>query len=100
MSPSVRRARTARELSRRVERFGQYHPATFAAYARAFVAWQGRIRPPRIEPEALTLPGTEDGVKRLQWLVKELPKAYTVAQLRAFGNSGWDNRSMRRRKRL
>lgn len=80
MSPGVRRARTLRTLTQRVNTFGRYHPATFAAYARAFVAWNGRVKPPRCEDASHC----------------GLAAAYTTAQLRAYGANGWSNRHRRK----
>jgi hypothetical protein len=72
------RADNALRFARR--KFGDFHPATFAAYARAFVAWEGRVRPPSIE----------DAPNRAA-----LAHAYTTAQLRAYGDAGYDNRARR-----
>lgn len=46
MTPSVNRWRTERALKLAREQHGDDHPATYAAFARAVVAWNGRIRVP------------------------------------------------------
>lgn len=74
MSPSVLRARTIDLLKRRRERFGDDHPATIAAYARADIAWQGRNKLPEIDNE----------------------KVFEVAKLRAMGYVGYMNRRVRK----
>ncbi len=82
------RLRTERVLRVARDRFGEYHPATFAAYGRAFVAWSGRVRPPRLDGRYDLDP---TAVPR-----DALCSAYTVAQLRAYGEAGAGNRSARR----
>lgn len=77
------RLRTQRILLERRAKFGVYHPATFAAYGRAFVAWDGGIRPPEI---------SNGGVDTFA----ELTSAYTRSQLRAYGDNGYGNQLMRR----
>lgn len=104
MSPGVRRARTLRTLTQRVNAFGQYHPATFAAYARAFVAWNGRVKPPALDPEDVMktismADGAPAAINKLGWLGRACPAAYTTAQLRAYGAEGWSNRHRRKRER-
>lgn len=47
MTPSVHRYMTARTFRRALDTHGPAHPATYAAFARAVVAWAGRIRAPR-----------------------------------------------------
>ena len=83
MTPGLARVRTRRILGERIAAHGFWHPATFAAYGRANVAWDGRTPPPR--PEGDEYP-------------EDLPRAYTTAQLRAFGHAGWNNRRWRRYK--
>lgn len=94
-SPSVRRYRTKARLDERKQKFGLYHPATFAAFARAFVAWDGVIRPPRhgyeeVKKKIPTIAPAEYGA-----LVQQLNAAYTTANLRALGDRGYNNRSSR-----
>lgn len=47
MTPSFRRFKTARAFRCALETHGPEHPATYAAFARAVVAWTGRIRAPK-----------------------------------------------------
>lgn len=81
ISKGVLRARTTDRLKRAIARHGEASPAAAAAYGRAFVAWEGRIRPPA------TISGAT------------LAHAYTTAQLRAYGQAGEDNRRWRRHER-
>lgn len=46
MNKSIERWRTERALRVARQTHGDDHPATYAAYARAVVAWNGRIRFP------------------------------------------------------
>ncbi len=94
-SPSVRRYRTKRKLDELIHEHGHYHPATFAAYARAFVAWDGVIRPPRHGYEEVKTKIPDLAPAEYGELVGELNAAYTRAQLRAYGDAGYKNRSSR-----
>lgn len=77
ISKSVDRAQALHAIARAVARHGETHTATAAAHGRAFVVWEGRHRPPR------TIQGGT------------LAHAYTTAQLRAYGQAGYDNRRWR-----
>ena len=81
ISKAVQRMRAQYNLKRAIERCGEASPAAAAAYGRAFVAWEGRIRPPA------TISGAA------------LAHAYTTAQLRAYGQAGVDNRRWRAHER-
>ena len=82
---AARRSMAASRLSAAIAAHrGDWHPAVFAAYARAHVAWGGRISPPLI-PSYIHPAARE-----------ELCRAYTAADLRARGEAGWDNRAHRR----
>lgn len=85
-NPTLLRLRTALAVKDRRARFGENHTATFAAYGRAHVAWNGRIRPPRITTTYIGEPGQ-----------RTLTGAYTTAQLRAYGHGAQDNRHVRKR---
>lgn len=89
VAQAARRRMTAAILSLRIAQHGDFHPATFAAYGHAFVAWQGRIKPPR----------TPDDLSQRDF--DALMRAYTMAQLRAYGGSkGIGNRHHRRLGKL
>lgn len=75
---------TQHRLKRMRQEHGDLHPATFAAYGRAFIAWGGSIKP----PESFN---TVAGPLRIA-----LASAYTVAQLRATGSAGHDNKAERK----
>lgn len=87
MSKVRERLRTQRLVLDRRKQFGDFHPATFAAYGRAFVAWDGGIRAPAIDK-------LSDPEKTL------LFDAYVRAHLRATGYDGCGNRRMRSHGRL
>lgn len=88
MSPTRKRLRTQRELLACRAQFGVFHPATFAAYGRAFVAWDGRIKPPTFEDSVSFEVRTA------------CCHAYTTAQIRAYRHDGYENRHVRRRYSL
>jgi len=80
MTTTIARIRASNALRFARRKYGEFHPATFAAYGRAFVAWEGRVRPPHLDDAPNPAP---------------LTHAYTTAQLRAYGQAGHDNRSRR-----
>ena len=88
MSPGVLRGRTWRVLLARRAEHGEYHPATFAAYGRARRVWRDAVRRPAF-----------GDVRVFGFALRaHLERAFTVAELRAGGASGFDNRHDRKRK--
>lgn len=84
MSPVRLRTKTVRVLTDRIKKFGDDHPATFAAYQRAHLAWDRLwFTPPLYSNDAE--------------LRKKQQVALSRAYERAYGKPGWHNRHQRRR---
>lgn len=83
-SRAFNRVNTLRAFNRARERYGDEHPATYAAYARACMAW-GAANRLRVSPEyAQRVANTRE---------------WTVAVMRTIEDGlsfGWDNRAMRK----
>lgn len=78
------RHRAARVVNERLARYGKYHPATFAAYGRAFVLW-GKVAAPPAFPDDIDFE-----------LRTACCHAYTTGQIRAYRADGYQNRRIRR----
>lgn len=83
MSPGVLRTKTARDLRRARNRYGDDHKATWAAYGRAIAAWGNADRIRSIAPVSADL---------------ELLLVASLAGVRASKRPGHSNRHSRRHR--
>jgi len=92
VSPTVERTRTDRALRLARATHGDAHPATWAAFGRAVIAWGDPRNVSGREALRRAYDGLDDEERA------RISSAHTTAQLRLIGVPGAANRSARRRR--